>query len=102
LVFPVEETTLHEATLTTNMEVDSMEAMKQKTPKKIETATADLSDMLRPYSSGWVALSSDERHVIASAPTLEKAKEKARETGEEHPLFIKVLPPERGYVPVPL
>jgi hypothetical protein len=77
-----------------------MKAMKRKNPKTIEVTTTDLSQLLRPYSSGWVALSSDETRVIAASDTLKRTEEEAREQGEEHPLLIKVLPPERGYISV--
>ncbi len=73
--------------------------MKQKTAKTIEVSSPDLSDLLRPYGSGWVALSADERRVVAAAPTLREAGRLAANSGENHPVFVKVLPPNRGYVP---
>ena len=75
-----------------------MKAMKRKNAKAMQVATTDLSQLLRPYSSGWVALSSDETHVVAAADNLKTTEEEARERGEKHPLLIKVLPPARGYI----
>jgi Family of unknown function (DUF5678) len=74
--------------------------MNRKNAKAIQVSTTDLSQLLRPYSSGWVALSSDETRVVAAADTLKRTEEEAKERGEEHPLLIKVLPPERGYISV--
>jgi hypothetical protein len=98
--FLFRESTLHTATLTAAMEVVRMRTMKRKHAKAMQVATPDLSQLLRPYSSGWVALSSDETHVVAAADSLKATEEKAREQGEEHPLLVKVLPPERGYISV--
>ena len=73
--------------------------MRRKTPKQITVAVSDLSELLKAYSSGWVALSEDQKEVVAAGSTLEDAQQKAAEHGYSHPLFLKVLPPDRGYVP---
>lgn len=74
--------------------------MKRKPAKPIEVPTSDVTALLRPYSSGWVALSQSQRRVVASGTTLEEAHRKAQEQGYPHPLYVKVIPPSRGYLPV--
>jgi glycerol-3-phosphate dehydrogenase len=55
-----------------------------------ETRIIDLSKILKPYSDEWVALSNDEKKVVASAKTLEKAINMAKEKGEKFPIMTKV------------
>lgn len=55
----------------------------------------DLSKILRPYHNEWVALSSDEKKVIASGKTLKEALKEAREKGMDNPIMTKV-PKEYG------
>lgn len=50
----------------------------------------DLSKILKSYSNEWVALSSDEKRVIASAKTVKEALKIAREKGEESPIMTRV------------
>jgi hypothetical protein len=71
------------------------ESRKRKLP------ASDLSDLLKPYPSGWVALSSDERQVVAAGPTLRDAREKAVGHGVPDAVFVKVIPPDEGYLPLP-
>ncbi|GEM_PF-1412086 len=73
--------------------------MRNKSSKQIAVHTSDITTLLRPYRSGWVALSPDKRRVVAAAPTLEEAQTKAQKQGQPHPLFVKVLPPDKGYLP---
>jgi hypothetical protein len=73
--------------------------MKAKPGKKIEVALSDLSELLRPYTCGWVALSEDERRVVASGATLREAQINAGKCGYAFPVFIKIIPPDRGYIP---
>ena len=60
---------------------------------------ANLTELLKPYQSGWVALSSDEREVVAAAETLRETREQAGRRGASEPLFVKVIPPDQGYLP---
>ena len=85
--------------LDNSKEVDTINIMKRKTPKQITVAVSDISKLLKPYSSGWVALSEDQREVVAAGSTLEDAQRRAAEHGYSHPVFLKVLPPDRGYIP---
>ena len=73
--------------------------MPKSRSRKIEIPVSDLTEALKPYRSGWVALSSDESHVVAFGSTLEEAQTHAVRAGYAHPVFVKVLPPDRGYVP---
>ena len=73
--------------------------MKRKTSKKTSVAASDLTNLIRPYAAGWVALSPDERQVVAAASTIQESQERASSQGYPHPIFVKVLPPDRGYVP---
>ncbi len=66
---------------------------------KHKESTSDLAELLKPYRSGWVALSSDERRVIAAGATLKETREKVTEENQPNPVFLKLIPPERGYVP---
>lgn len=66
---------------------------------KTTIPVSDLSDLLKPYTSGWVALSEDERHVVSSGTTLEEARERALEHGVPNAVFVKVVPPDQGFVP---
>lgn len=72
--------------------------MKQASVHK-RIPVADLSDLLKPYPSGWVALSADEREVVAAAKTLRETREQAEHRGVADAVFIKVIPPDEGYLP---
>jgi hypothetical protein len=71
--------------------------MKRASTKQIPVANLD--ELLKPYQSGWVALSSDEREVVAAAETLQEAREQAERRGAAEPVFVKVIPPDDGYLP---
>lgn len=60
-----------------------------------ELKTIDLSKILEPYSNQWVALSEDEKRVVAAGKTVKEALEKAKEKGEDSPILTKV-PTEYG------
>jgi hypothetical protein len=70
--------------------------MKASTTKTNKPAI-DLTKLLAPYTSGWVALSSDKTHVVGSGSTLEEAHEQAIEHYAAGAVFVKVIPPEEGY-----
>ena len=42
------------------------------------------------YENKWVALSNDEKKIIASDDSFEKAAQKAIRKGEDHPVLLKV------------
>jgi len=57
----------------------------------------DLSKLLADLPRGsWVALSHDEERVVAYDAQLEEVIRKAKELGEENPIFTRV--PERDAV----
>jgi hypothetical protein len=65
--------------------------------RDVMTAT-DFTTILKDAPIGeWIALSSDERRIIATAKTLESAIRSARELGEKDPVMMKV-PPEGALV----
>ena len=72
------------------------------TPTKARVAAPDLTDLLKPYSSGWVAVSRDHRRVVGAGETLQEAHDQALEQGEGDPVFVKVIPPDKGYLPIAL
>jgi hypothetical protein len=49
----------------------------KRQPGQKRIPVSDLSELLKPYRSGWVALSSDESHVVAFGETLHDAREQA-------------------------
>lgn len=51
----------------------------------------DLTKILKPFKSGWVALSKDYKKVLGHGKTLEQAEKQAKKTGEEF-MFYKVTP----------
>ena len=54
-------------------------------------AVKELSELLKGIPKGsWVALSRNEESVIAYAATLEQVLQKAKETGEDRPVVIRV------------
>lgn len=67
--------------------------------KKREIPVSDLTALLKPYLSGWVALSPDEHRVVGAGETLRVAREQAMNGGVRDAVFVKVIPPDQGYVP---
>lgn len=55
-------------------------------------AIIDLSKILSKYKKGWLALSPDNRKLIATGKTLGEALEKARKKGVENPGLLKATP----------
>ena len=51
----------------------------------------DLSSILKKYKEGWIALSS-KGNVVAHAPTLREARQKAQEKDYRAPAFFKSVP----------
>jgi hypothetical protein len=73
--------------------------MKKRQPGQKKLPVSDLSELLKPYRSGWVALSSDESHVVAFGETLHDAREQAKHKFAPDAIFVKVIPPDQGYLP---
>ena len=69
--------------------------------KRGKVPSSDLTALLKPYASGWVALTPDEQTVVASAPSIEEAYEEAVKKGCAHPVLLQVFPPDRGIIGVP-
>jgi hypothetical protein len=77
----------------------------KETPRKSEsvrsTSLRSLAELLKPYRSGWVALSSDEQEIVASGETLHETRERVvRSRSGNDAIFVKVIPPEQGYLPL--
>ena len=74
---------------------------KQKKRKRSEVAAVgNLTEILKPYHSGWVALSSDEKRVVGNGETLHDAQSLAADHGVPHAVFVKIIPPNLGYLPI--
>jgi len=56
----------------------------------------DLRELLKPYANKWVALSRDQRKVLASGKTLQEV---ATKTKEQDTVLMKVFPSDAFYVP---
>ncbi|KKU90338.1 MAG: hypothetical protein UY21_C0024G0009 [Microgenomates group bacterium GW2011_GWA1_48_10] len=61
----------------------------------------DLSKILRPFKSGWVALSMDYKKVLGWGKTLQAARKRAEKTGEEFS-FYKIESAPTIHVPYTL
>jgi len=72
-------------------------AMKRAHTTKLPVA--NLTELLKPYQSGWVALSSNEREVVAAAETLRETREQAASRSVSEPVFVKIIPLTRGIFP---
>lgn len=60
--------------------------------KAQKTKSIDLSEILKTYMGKWVALSKDERKVLASGELLKDVFEQVKKQGFEEPIFLKVPP----------
>ncbi len=74
-------------------------SMKASTTKT-KTPVADLTKLLAPYASGWVALSENQERVVGAGETLQEAHDEAVEHGVPNPVFVKVIQPSQGYLPL--
>lgn len=61
-------------------------------------AIIDLSKILSKHQKGWLALSPDNRKLIATGRSLEEVLEKAREKGVVNPGLLKATPVDRFFV----
>ena len=73
-------------------------AHKKKLPIS-HFASRRLAELLKPYHSGWVALCPDEQQIVAAGETLHETRERAMNSRVSDAIFVKVIPPERGYLP---
>lgn len=62
------------------------------------TATVDLSRVTKRYANCWVALSADERHVVASGKHPKEALTKAKARGESDPILMWAPKEHSAYV----
>jgi len=53
---------------------------------------------LEKYENQWVALSHDEKRIVAADMTFKKAIEKAVKNGEDHPVMVKAPKMSAGYI----
>ena len=58
--------------------------MKRRS-QKAEFPVSDLSELLKPYQSGLVALSADQDQVVAFGETLHEVRERALDASCEKP-----------------
>jgi hypothetical protein len=58
----------------------------------------DLRKILSKYKKGWLALSPDNKSLIASGNTLKEVLEKARTKGIKNPTLLKVPPLDRPFI----
>ena len=67
----------------------------------MSTATleaVDLSKVLAKHANCWVALSADERHVVASAKHPHQALKKAHAKGERDPILMWAPKEHSAYI----
>ncbi len=60
--------------------------------------TIDLSKVLARYANCWVALSADEKHVLASAKHPTQALHKAQAKGEHDPILMWAPKEHSAYI----
>ena len=58
----------------------------------------DLSKILAKHANCWVALSADERHVVAAAKSLQEALKKAKAKGERDPILMWAPKEHSAYI----
>lgn len=52
----------------------------------------DLSKILAKYKKGWLALSPDNKRLVAAGITLDEVLKRAKRKGVEKPSLLKVAP----------
>jgi len=55
-------------------------------------------DEIREHQDKWVALSNDEKTILAADASFDKALAKAQKKGEKNPVMLKVPSNHYGYV----
>ena len=73
------------------------ESLRQNESRISRVTVSRLAELLKPYHSGWVALSPDEREVLASGDTLHETRKRAVSPDA---VFVKVIPPTQGHLPL--
>lgn len=63
-----------------------------------KTTPVDLSKVLSQHKSGWLALSPDNRTLVAVGKTLKIALERARKLGVKNPSLLKAAPYQNLFV----
>ena len=58
----------------------------------------DLAKLLKGYENKWVALSSDEKKVVAAAATMKTVISHAEKNGENQPVLLKVPSTAASYI----
>ena len=61
-------------------------------------ASVDLRKILETNTSGWLALTADNKKKIASSKTLHEVLKKAKEKGIENPSVLKVPNLKTAYI----
>lgn len=61
-------------------------------------ANINLSKLLKKFSSGWVAITSDYKKVVASGKTLKEITQKMEKEGRDDVVLISASKNYRGYV----
>jgi len=70
-----------------------------KEEQKTKLKTIDLSNLLKPYENKWVALSSDYKKILESGKSLEEIIKKCKKRKYKRPIYFKVLPFDKAFVP---
>ena len=58
----------------------------------------DLSELLRKYRDRWIALSSDEKRVVASGSSMKKVVKKAQKQGEKEAIITRAPAEFKAYI----
>lgn len=58
----------------------------------------DLTKILKPYKSGWVAVSKDYKKAVAAAATLELLDEELKKLKSPHVVLIPASKNYRGFI----
>ncbi|OGD97146.1 hypothetical protein A3A49_00945 [Candidatus Curtissbacteria bacterium RIFCSPLOWO2_01_FULL_38_11b] len=64
-------------------------------------AARDLTQIYKKYKGKWVALTPDEKSVVASGLTLKKILQDAKKKGYDHPIVMRVPPAVVPYIGTP-
>ena len=62
--------------------------------------TIDLTGVLKGFPSGWVAISSDYKKVVAFGKTLKEVTKKVRQKKTDDVILISAAKNYRGYITV--
>jgi hypothetical protein len=60
--------------------------------------TVNLSKLLKNFSSGWVAITSDYKKVVASGKTLKEVTEEVKKQNRDDVVLIPAAKNYRGFV----